>query len=654
MKLSKIALATTALAALASGSAFAGQIDASSATLAREVIWDNTLQTVRAPSKSYAFIGSIDARTNEQRLQLQWTLSGGLTWAGGDLPLLSGTALTPLTIPTQTLLRFNALNNAAAAANFGSGPVTGFNNAADVSANVFTANGGTTLVFNITIAAGALNRFSDVVFQINSSDFTGVAATAANVGVKNALTASGAMACRGPDTSTQVNFKHFTSHNGTILVQTGDIITNPDSEHLRVGSTNDGRFLNFTENLDFSFTPGVQSQTDAATLRTTLIRTAGELTNIPVTPNNYVTAAVTLAVPGTRLHRIANNIDLRKVAAGLDLDYTAQYGLTGTFLATDFNIVTPTTPALNVNGIVNANAGGLITINVTTPTGIAGWAPNSTIAVLDQADAAIAGVVVVAPTVANLGVASVTFTTDAAAAAFSAGAGGRLYYVLAGGAADFVPQNSVFATTATLVKTKAGPTQERDNVCKRDLPGIGGGIKIDIRNYASRTKFPTGNYASYVRLINNSESQAADIFAQMIYADGKYGPSGKLPSLAPRAVMNLSNAELEAFLTTAAPAANPFASGTVYDRDLLATPTYVAPAAGAGVQVGGVGDRIRFVSNTGTTLRVQSYILLPTGNLLDTTSAQGVDFENESNNRSPVTARDAQPVSQDAINGLAR
>ena len=76
--------------------------------------------------------------------------------------------------------------------------------------------------------------------------------------------------------------------------------------------------------------------------------------------------------------------------------------------------------------------------------------------------------------------------------------------------------------------------------------------------------------------------------------------------------------------------------------------------AGAGVQAAaGTGDRIRFVSTTGTTLRVQSYLLLPTGNLLDTTSAQGVDYE-ASTDRVPTGALDAQPVSQDAINGLAR
>jgi hypothetical protein len=669
MKLSKIALAAAALAAVASGSAFAGQIDSSSATLAREVIWSDTAQFVRAPSKTYSFAGVIDARTNEQRLQLQWTVTGGLVWAagataaaGGDIIGLNSASLTSLPINTQQVLKLNATNTLAAPATFGTGAApTGINATipgAVVTVDAFVTNGGTTLIFNVTIPAGTNNLLSNVQFQLNSNDFTGVLATASNVGVKNVLTASGPMACVGPDRSTQVNFKHFTSHNGNTVVQFGDITTNPDSEHLRSGSTNDGRFLNFTENLRFTFVNGTQSQTDAATLRTTFIRTAGELTNVPITANNYVTAAATLVVPGTRLHRIGANIDLTKIASGLDLDYATQYGRTGAFLLADFNTTNPTVatplglPAGFTDGTVNLSN---LVISVTTPLGFAGWANGSTIAVLDSADAAIAGAVVVPPSAANLGVATVTFSTAAAAAAFAAGAGGRLYYVVTGAATDVVPQTGLFNVTATLGKTKAGPTQERDNVCRQDLAGIGGGLKIDIRNYASRTKFPTGNYASFVRLINNSESQSADIFAQMIYADGKYGPWGVLPTLVPRAVMNLSNTELEAFLRNAAPVANPFGASTVYTSDQTAAPTYIGAVAGAGVTgAPSTGDRIRFVSNSGTTLRVQSYLLLPSGNFLDTTSAQGVDFENDGNNRVPLNARDAQPVSQDAINGLAR
>ena len=128
------------------------------------------------------------------------------------------------------------------------------------------------------------------------------------------------------------------------------------------------------------------------------------------------------------------------------------------------------------------------------------------------------------------------------------------------------------------------------------------------------------------------------------------GPYGQLPSLTPRAVANYSNAQLEALLVTTPAAANPFGSSTVYTQ----TAGTSVIGTGAGGSAAGIGDRIRFTSISGTTLRVQSFMLLPTGNLLDTTNAQGVDFENESNNRTPITAKDAQPVSQDAINGLAR
>jgi hypothetical protein len=661
MKLSKIALAAAALAAVASGSAFAGQIDASSATLAREVIWSDTAQFVRAPSKTYSFIGVIDARTNEQRLQLQWTVTGGLAWAagataaaGGDIIGLNSTGVTNLPVATQTVLKFNATNAAALPASFGSGATANITGVPVIDA--FVTNAGTTLIFNVTIPAGANNLFTGVQFQINANDFTGAVATAANVGVRNVLTASGPMACVGPDRFTQINFKHFTNHNGNTIVQFGDITTNPDSEHLRAGSTNDGRFLNFTENLNFLFTNGVQSQTDAATLRRSLVRTVAEAAIFDplATTLGVVVPAVLPTIPsnGRLIHRIGSGIDLNKIASGLDLDYVTQYGRTGLFPAGDFSLTTPTVAADAVDGRINLTS---LVLSVTTPAGFAGWSPNSTIAVLDSANALVPGVVIVAPSAANLGVATATFPTAASVAAFVNLTGGQLFYRLAGGATDTVVQNSIFNVTATLNKVKAGPTQERDNVCRRDLAGVGGGLKIDIRNYASRTKFPTGNYASYVRLINNSESQSADIFAQMIYADGKYGPWGVLPTLAPRAVMNLSNTELEAFLRNAAPVANPFGASTVYTSDQIATPTYIGAVAGAGVTgAASTGDRIRFVSNSGTTLRVQSYLLLPSGNFLDTTSAQGVDFENDSSNRTPTTAIDAQPVSQDAINGLAR
>jgi len=66
----------------------------------------------------------------------------------------------------------------------------------------------------------------------------------------------------------------------------------------------------------------------------------------------------------------------------------------------------------------------------------------------------------------------------------------------------------------------------------------------------------------------------------------------------------------------------------------------------------GGGDRVRIMSNSGSTLRVQSYMVV--GNtVLDTSNAQGVDFEN-GGSRVPSNAVDAQPVSQDAVNGISK
>jgi hypothetical protein len=242
-------------------------------------------------------------------------------------------------------------------------------------------------------------------------------------------------------------------------------------------------------------------------------------------------------------------------------------------------------------------------------------------------------------------VATITLPTAAAMALATTGTGARLYYVVSGTAE--IPQTSQFNVTASLAKSATGALREQNNVCSATLAGVGGGIKIDVRNYASFATFGATGPATTVRIINNSETQAADVFGQMIYADGTYGAWGKLVDLKPREVVNLSNQAVEALLVNAAPAANPFgAAGAV---------GYMAKGGTSvvGGTKAGISDRLRIVSNTGSTLRVQSYMVVG-GSVIDTSNAQGVDFEGTANNRTPDTAIDAQPVSQDAINGLAR
>ena len=617
MKLTKVAFAIASVLAVAAGSAHAGQIDSSSATLAIEVIKNND-QIVRSPSKSYGFAGNIDARTNEQRLQLQYTLSKG-AWAAAAGNVITGTntLIDVSAVPLLTVAYSDAANAAQTALPAGT------------VVNAFVTADRKTLVFNVTVpaTAGATGFLRNPVFSVNTQ---GTLATN-NVGVNGLFDVAGATACVAPDSNLDINFKHFTNHTGNTTVQ---LVASPDSEHLRSGSTNDARLLNFTQNLDFQFTAATTaSRTNAADLNRTL---SGQNWAAPI-----VGPLAAPAVANTRHY--LGKVNLRQRGNGLDLNYVNTYGdsvapfvSASPFIAADFD---------DADNAGNLSAGQIelnaFNLNLTLTSA---WPAGTIVRAVDAAGAAIPGVANVTTTA---GQTAITFAATTAADAAVLANGAFLFADFPGNA--LIPQTPSVATVATLVKDATAGTpdlREQDNTCSGTLTGIGGGIKIDVRNYASFATFGTTGPATTVRLINNSETQAADVYGQMIYADGTYGAWGKLADLKPREVANLSNKAIEALLTNAPAATNPFGAGAV---------DYAAKggAAVVGNSKAGISDRLRIVSNTGTTLRVQSYMVVG-GSVIDTSNAQGVDFENETNNRTPSTAIDAQPVSQDAINGLAR
>ncbi len=624
MKLSKVALAVAGVLAIASGSAFAGQIDSSSATLAIEAI-KTDLQTVRAPSKSYSFAGDIDARTNEQRLQLQYTLSKG-TWAVGTGEQITTVgSLTPIAI--DSVLTLTATDGVGA--NIPN--MAGVGTVIDIQA--FVTADKKTLVFNLTIpaASGATNFLKQPQFTVNPGPLTAsnVAGTPDNIGVNGLFTVAGVAACPAPDQNADINFKHFTNHAGSANLQTN---ASPDSEHLRSGSTNDARLLNFTQNLIFNFTPAANSsRTDAALLNTLFTSTSG-ISNFAGTPGPV------LALAATNRHYIGS-VNLKLRSNGLDLNYVNTYGnadaVPATFLAADFE---------DANDIGALDAGEIemkeYVHELTVP---ANWPAGTIVRGYDAAGAVVNTTLPSTP-------GQTVYTLTSILAADAAKLATAVYLIAEFPGSALIPQTGAISVKATISKdTVAGAPdrREQDNICVGALTGIGGGIKIDIRNYASFAKFPTGPQ-SIVRLINNSETQTADVFAQMIYADGSYGAWGLVTSLAPRAVANFVNKDLEAKMVNAPAATNPFGSRAV---------GYVANSAGAtvnGVASAGIGDRVRFVSNTGSTLRVQSFMILGS-TILDTSQSQGVDFENQGD-RTPdsPSARDAQPISQDAINGLGK
>src|SRR5574343_7576 len=62
-----------ALVGLAATGAYAGQIQSSSTSIAREVITTDA-QAVTSPRVSYRFAGDVDARSQDQTFQVQFTL----------------------------------------------------------------------------------------------------------------------------------------------------------------------------------------------------------------------------------------------------------------------------------------------------------------------------------------------------------------------------------------------------------------------------------------------------------------------------------------------------------------------------------------------------------------------------------------------------
>lgn len=243
---------------------------------------------------------------------------------------------------------------------------------------------------------------------------------------------------------------------------------------------------------------------------------------------------------------------------------------------------------------------------------------------------------------AAYGAASIT-DTDAATGAVGApfniagpGTQDRAYVCMQVPGNALIPQ-SRFEGTAELLKADTDPDvsgDEQSNIsCKAPLAGLGGGIKIDVRNYM---EFPAGSeWESYVRVINNSETVTADVFAQYIRADGTYGKWVKLFDLPARGARFISGTEIAAAM--AATGANSSAGGADQGYNNNVAAAYA-----------GSNARLRISSEAASTLRVQNYIYNSTTKLLSEMSgAQGADFVN-------VEASSRDHIDQDAQTGIKK
>ena len=592
MKLSKIALATAALAAIASGSAFAGNFQPNTTSVAREVIIGSA-QTIVAPQVSYSFVGPVRNPSNNTFFQIQLDLKDGAQWVPGGTTAGFATA---------------------------AGNVALVDGAGNVVANAFgtVLNAATPgrLYATFQIPAGISVSNARVVWNASGALGTPAAlpAPADRLKLKNMTAITGGTLALKADGTCDSDIKNATGEvfqypniTDPTFQATDANSASPASEHLLPSAQNKGPVVSFPVNLALSGTanPILASQNYSAGAK--LFKVGANTTASGQTANI-----------GTVIYKQLSN--------GYDTD-----------LATVYGAPAATIPAVAVS------VAGVPELKDYSVTLTGNFAATAKFSLQAAACTDVLGAAGQVPTGNTVTAKNVTLGDLVIGTALN------LCYYVDGTSA--IPTTSLPAVlTLNKAPDNAGNIaarfEELPNTCKGNF-AVGSGIKIDIRNYASRAKFPTGNYTSIVRLINNSETATADVFAQMIYADGTYGPYGTLPALLPRAVANYTNAQLEALLTTAAPASNPFGASSKY--------TVTAGTAVSAAGTAGLGDRVRFVSTTGTTLRVQSYLALPNGSVLDTTNAQGVDFEQSlGTDRVAPNAVDAQPVSQDAVLGLAK
>lgn len=561
-------LAASLVAAFAASSAQAGQISSSSVTIAREVVETNS-QILRAPSKSYSFAGDIDARSNEQRLQVQLTLASG-TWSAaqaGAVTITDGDGVA-IPLPATIVVALTADSK--------------------------------TMFANITVPVSATNLVKKPIITFNA----GSNLAADNVGITTIRTPAGEVntgaTCITPNTNIDVTFKHYTTFNSAAL-ETG---ANSDSEDQRPGAVNVGRLINFTDNLLL-----VTKQSTGAL----------SVSNVGQTSFTGSGAAF---INSSKVN--LGTVQITRVGAGVDLDYTTVYGNTSSVPAA----------AANTTGIIDAKS---FDVKLTAS---GGFAPLSTLQLTSNTDCATGLVgtpVVIGAAGATTATISLTTAADINAVISTAH---NVCYIVTG--TKVIAQTSN-ASLTTLLKASpssndpAAPStsnsiQEQRNICSGPLLPIGGGVKIDVRNYA--TSKTNGGWMSVIRLINPSETATATVYGQLIHRDGTYGGWGKLTDLLPRAVLNMTSTEVDAKLT-----GTPVNNGTGY----VGGP--VAATASS------TGDRLRVTADGVGSLRVQNYLYNPDSkNFIEASSSQGVDFD-AITDRSPDIS---QTVVQDAQRGLAK
>ena len=620
-----------AFAGLAAVGAYAGQIQSSSTSIAREAI-QNDAQQIASPSIAYRFAGDIDARANDQTFQVQFTLnpaSNGFTPSWG--PNLVGGGANSTLAQAITITDGVTANLLAQATTMGGtdGDYTVL--AAGISPNgktvwatikvwmAPTANNiavPTALIKQPLITLNATSNQIGGGLPTNTSllrnTVTGLFSVVGDIVTtyNTALPPTAGHVCAETITD-GISFKHYTAVTDPMLM-VGPGNSGNEDESQRSGATNlQGGWLVFPTNVGFNIAPPATENAG--------LTTGGNLTFTDTTGAG-AGAGLTYQTPTTAT---LGQFNLKQTGAGLDSDLATLYNVAA---ATDSSPTTLQDGTIEVDNLqvrVFASqgfvAGGTISLDTSATCSTAGGV----------------GGVSWASTVAGASPLTVTVPLGNVLAALGGVSPSTPVYVCYNVPGTAYIPSSQFTAEARVVKgTPAGAFAEQDDICNGPLTALGGSIKIDVRNYVSSADVSSG-WQSTIRLINTSETKAADIQVQLINQDGSYGNWTDLATLAPLSVKNYSAASLDAAL----------AAGTITQAGARAG-TVSLPIAAA---TAGSSPRLRFTSKQGDTLRIQNYVQGPGGMIFEASNAEGVDF---AGNITRAPASEGQYQTQDAQKGI--
>jgi hypothetical protein len=603
--LSRLILAGLAGAALSA--AHAGQIQSSSVSIAREVVTTNA-QTILAPSASYRFNGDVDARAQAQTFQVQFQLvpplAGGKTGTWATLPANPERAIKV----TNGITNVTANQSAAIAAGNATYQVTTVSLSADA----------TILYATITVAQDPIDGLiQQPIVSINATTNlianATVNTTANRASLKNLFDVTGdIVADFNADGTCSTNktqaiaVKHFNALTAPASLAT--VANATEDEHNRSGAANTATLVVFPTNVKVTMT---QSGNAA------YLTPGGNMTfsNNGAGGSSWVGANTVML----------GDLKLTQNSTGYDSNLTNQY-----LLNAGPGLSAVATAVAN-NGVVETKQ---VDIKVTASNG---FVVGGSLAVSTTANCGsiVAGSVTTWTAANAAGPITVTVPTADVNATFGATGTNNAYvcYTVPGGAT--IPSSS-FSAVGTVVKAAAGANlNEQNNVCKGPFYSLGGGLKIDVRNYASSAE--TSGYMSVLRFVNNSDSAEADVWAQFVHQNGKLGNWAKIADLPVRGSVNMTASQIDAKLAAGSAATQAIGTAAPVAQAATTTTSDTAP-------------RLRITSTTGRSLRVQNYLFnRATNQILEASASQGVDFEGA---LSRAPASEGQYQDQDANSGL--